>query len=141
DYSSAVARFQEACPLRVNYLDAIVGPATPATPAARYALKLGQQQRLTEVFGLITALPGASSANQQTRTLIFSGGNAARARPAAEFFSWPECLLELKKRLKKAGHDPFPPGYQVVGRAETDDSIPRNFRYDTYRISPPSTSH
>jgi hypothetical protein len=141
DYSSAVARFQETCPLRVNYLDAIVGPATPATPAARYALKLGQQQRLTEVFGLITALPSESSANQQTRTLIFSGVNSAGAQAAAEFFSSPEYLLELKKELKKAGHDTFPPAYQVVVRAETDDSILRNFRYETYRIIPPSASH
>jgi hypothetical protein len=140
DYSSAVARFQENCPLRVNYLDAIVGPAT-GQPAARYALKLGQQQRLTQVFGLITVLPGESSADQQTRILIFSGVNSAGAQAAAEFFSSPEHLLELKKELKKAGHDTFPPAYQVVVRAETDDSILLNFRYETYRIIPPSASH
>jgi hypothetical protein len=140
DYSSAVARFQENCPLRVNYLDAIVSPAT-GQPAARYALKLGQQQRLTQVFGLITVLPGESSANQQTRILIFSGVNSAGAQAAAEFFSSPEHLLELKEELKKAGHDTFPPAYQVVVRAETDDSILLNFRYETYRVIPPSASH
>jgi hypothetical protein len=141
DYSSAVARFQETCPLRVNYLDAIVGPATPTAPAARYALKLGQQQRLTQVFGLITVLSGESSGDHQTRILIFSGVNSAGAQAAAEFFSSPERLLELKKDLKKAGHDTFPPAYQVVVRAETDDSILLNFRYETYRIIPPSASH
>jgi len=141
DYSAAVARFQENCPLRVNYLDAIVGSATPATPAARYALKLGRQQRLTQVFGLITVLPGENSANQPTRILIFSGVNSAGAQAAAEFFSSPEHLLELKKELKKAGHDSFPPAYQVVVRAETDDSILLNFHYETYRIIPPSVSH
>ena len=137
DYSSAVARFQENCPLRVNYLDAIVGPAT-GQPAARYALKLGQQQRLTQVFGLITVLPGESSADQQTRILIFSGVNSAGAQAAAEFFSSPEHLLELKKELKKAGHDTFPSAYQVVVRAETEDSILLNFRYETCLIIPPS---
>jgi hypothetical protein len=141
DYSSAAARFQENCPLRVNYLDAIVGLATPATPAARYAIKLGQQQRLTQVFGLITALPGENWANQQTRILIFSGVNSAGAQAAAEFFSSPEHLLELKKELKKAGHDTFPPAYQVVVRVDTDDSILLNYRYETYRIIPPSASH
>ncbi|HZS04144.1 MAG TPA: hypothetical protein VFD58_04845 [Blastocatellia bacterium] len=141
DYSSTVARFQENCPLRVNYLDAIVGPAAGQAPAARYALKLGQQQRLTQVFGLITVLPGESSANQQTRILIFSGVNSAGAQAAAEFFSSPAHLLELKKELKKAGHDTFPPAYQVVVRAETDDSIMLNFRYETYRVIPPSASH
>ena len=140
-YSPAVARFLEKCPLHVNYLDAIVGPATEQSPAARYALKRDQQQRLTQVFGLITVLPGESSANQQTRILIFSGVNSAGAQAAAEFFSSPEHLLELKKELKKAGHDTFPPAYQVVVRAETDDSILLNFRYETYRIIPPSASH
>ena len=140
-YSPAVARFLEKCPLHVNYLDAIVGPATEQSPAARYALKRDQRQRLTQVFGLITVLPGESSANQQTRILIFSGVNSAGAQAAAEFFSSPEHLLELKKELKKAGHDTFPPAYQVVVRAETDDSILLNFHYETYRIIPPSASH
>jgi hypothetical protein len=141
DYSSAVARFQENCPLRVNYLDAIVGPATPATPAVSYALKLGQQQRLTQVFGLITVLPGESSPNHQNRILIFSGVNSAGTQAAAEFFSSPEQLLELKTELKKAGYDSFPAAYQVVVRADTDDSILRNFHYEAFRIIPPSASH
>ena len=140
-YSPAVARFLEKCPLHVNYLDAIVGPATEQSPAARYALKRDQQQHLTQVFGLITVLPGESSANQQTRILIFSGVNSAGAQAAAEFFSSPEHLLELKNELKKAGHDTFPPAYQVVVSAETDDSILLSFRYETYRIIPPSASH
>jgi hypothetical protein len=134
DYSAAVARYQENCPLHVNYLDAIVGPATATAPVARYAIKLGQQQRLTQVFGLITVLPGESLANQQTRILTFSGVNSAGTQAAAEFFSSPEHLLELKRELKKAGHDTFPPAYQVVVRAETDDSIMLNFHYETYRI-------
>jgi hypothetical protein len=53
-YSPVVARFLEKCPLQVNYLDAIVGPATEQSPAAHYALKRDQRQRLTQVFGLIT---------------------------------------------------------------------------------------
>jgi hypothetical protein len=140
-YSPAVARFLEKCPLHINYLDAIVGPATEQSPAARYALKRDQRQRLTQVFGLITVLPGESLANQQTRILIFSGVNSAGAQAAAEFFSSPEHLLELKKELIKAGHDTFPPAYQVVVRAETDDSILLKFHYEAFRIIPPSASH
>jgi hypothetical protein len=80
-------------------------------------------------------------ANQQTRILIFSGVNSAGAQAAAEFFSSPEHLLELKKELIKAGHDTFPPAYQVVVRAETDDSILLKFHYEAFRIIPPSASH
>lgn len=140
-YSPAVTRLLEKCPLHVKYLDAIVGTATEQSPAARYALERDQQQRLAVVFGLITVLPGESSGDHQDRTLIFSGVNSAGAQAAAEFFSSPEHLLELKNELKKAGHDTFPPAYQVVVRAETDDSILLNFHYETFRIIPPSASH
>lgn len=140
-YSPAVARFLEKCPLQVNFLDAIVSPATAVAPAARYALKRDQRERLTEVFGLVTVLPGESLANQPTRILTFSGVNSAGAQAAAEFFSSPEHLLELKKELKKAGHETFPPAYQVVVRADTDDSILLKFHYETYRVMPPSASH
>lgn len=140
-YSPAVARFLEKCPLHVSYLDAIVGSATEQSPTARYALERDQRQRLAVVFGLITVLPGESSGDHQNRILIFSGVNSAGAQAAAEFFSSPEHLLELKNELKKAGFDTFPPAYQVVVRAETDDSILLSFRYETFRIIPPSASH
>lgn len=138
DYSSAVSRYLENCPLRVNFLEAIVSSSTEQSPAPRYALKLGQQQRLTQVYGLITVLPGESSGNHKNRILIFSGVNSAGAQAAAEFFSSPEHLLKLKQDLKKAGHETFPSAYQVVIRAETDDSILHNFHYETFRLIPPS---
>src|SRR4029079_7479679 len=81
-YSQAVARFLEKCPLRVNYLDAIVSSATEQSEAASYALRRDQRQRRTQVFGLITVLPGESVANQPTRILIFSGVNSAGAQAA-----------------------------------------------------------
>lgn len=138
DYSSAVSRYLENCSLRVNYLDAIVGTSAEPSSATRYALKMGQQQRLTQVYGLITVLPGESAGNHKNRVLIFSGVNSAGAQAAAEFFSSPDHLLELKQDLIKAGHDTFPSAYQVVIRAETDDSILRNFHYETFRLISPS---
>lgn len=140
-YSPAVARFLEKCPLQVNFLDAIVSPATAAAPAARYELKRDQRERLTEVFGLITVLPGENSGNRPNRILIFSGVNSAGAQAAAEFFSSPEHLLELKKELQKGGYDTFPPAYQVVVRADTDDSILLNYRYEIYRVISTSAGH
>ncbi len=139
-YSPTIARFQEKCPLQVNFLDAIVCSDANQAPA-RYELKRDQHQRLVQVFGLVTVLPGESSLNHQTRIVIFSGVNSAGAQAAAEFFSSPEQLLELKKELKKDGHDTFPPAYQVVVRADTDDSILLNFQYETYRIIPPSANY
>jgi hypothetical protein len=139
-YSPAVAHFLEKCPLQVSYLDAIVGAATEPS-RARWGLRRDQRQRLTEVFGLITVLPGESTDNRQTRIFIFSGVNSAGTQAAAEFFSSAEHLNELKRELKKAGYDAFPPAYQVVVRAETDDSILLKFHYEAFRIIPPSASH
>ena len=133
-----MAHFLDRCPFRVNYLDAIVAPATEESSAVRYALKRDQRQRLTQVFGLITVLPGENTAGSQSRIVIFSGVTSAGSQAAAEFFSSPEQLLELKNELKKAGFDGFPPAYQVVVSAETDDSILLSFRYETFRIIPPS---
>ena len=133
EYSPAVARFLEKCPLTVNFLDAVVSSDPGKTPQ-RYALKRDSDYRLRQLFGLITVLPSESSVNH--RTIIFSGVNSAGTQAAAEFFTSPDHLLELKKQLKKDGHDAFPPAYQVVVRAETDDSILLNFHYETYRIIP-----
>ena len=43
--------------------------------------------------------------------------------------------------LIKAGHETFPPAYQVVVRAETDDSILLKFHYEAFRIIPPTASY
>jgi hypothetical protein len=139
EYSPAVARFLDRCPLTVNFLDAIVDAESEPTPSARYGVKRDQQNRMTQLFGLITVLPSESSVNH--RTIIFSGVNSAGTQAAAEFFASPEHLLELKNHLKKDGHDTFPAAYQVVVRAETDESILLNFRYETYRVIAPPTSH
>jgi hypothetical protein len=134
EYSPAVAHFLEKCPLTVKYLDSIIarGPGQSAT--AIYSSKRNAQNRLTHVYGLITVLPSDNSTDRPRRTVIFSGVNSAGAQAAAEFFSSPENLTELRKRLNGEGHNHFPTAYQVVVGAETDDNILLNFKYETHRL-------
>jgi hypothetical protein len=134
EYSPAVAHFLEKCPLTVKYLDSIIarGPGQSAT--AIYSSKRDAQNRLTHVYGLITVLPSDNSTDRPRRTVIFSGVNSAGAQAAAEFFSSPENLTELRKRLNGEGHNHFPTAYQVVVGAETDDNILLNFKYETHRL-------
>jgi len=96
---------------------------------------------LVQVYGLITVLPSESTTNHQHRTLIFSGVNSAGTQAAAEFFSSPENLLELRKHLKREGHDNFPAAYQVAVSAETDDNILLNFKYETHRVISTTPNH
>jgi len=133
EYSPAIAHFLGKCPLTVNYLDAVFS-SEPGKPQTRlYAVRRDPKSRPVQTYGLITVLPSESSTNQQHRTVIFSGVNSAGTQAAAEFFTSPEHLTELKKQMKKNGHEGFPHAYQVVVRSETDDSILLNFHYETYR--------
>lgn len=133
-YSPAIRHFLEKCPLTVRYLDSIISQRPGQTATPLYSLKRDAQNRLAQVYGLITVLPSESSTDYKHRTVIFSGINSAGAQAAAEFFSSPENLTELRKRLTSEGHDHFPPAYQVVVSAETDDDILLNFRYETHRL-------
>lgn len=139
EYSPAIAHFMEKCPLTANFLNGIAATGKPQEPL--YRIKRAQSKLLTQVFGLITVLPSDSSVNQQHRTLIFSGINSAGTQAAAEFFTSPENLNVLKRQLAKDGHTSFPPAYQVVVRAETDDNILLNYHYETYRLVTLPTSH
>ncbi len=136
EYSPAVAHFLEKCPLTVKYLDSIITRGDGQTPTALYSGRRDAQNRMTHVYGLITVLPNESSVEHPRRTVIFSGVNSAGAQAAAEFFSSTENLIELRKHLNKEGHENFPPAYQVVVSAETDDNILLNFKYETHRLAP-----
>jgi hypothetical protein len=134
EYSPAVAHYLEKCPLTVKYLDSIISRGAGRTATSLYSARRNAQYRLTQVYGLITVLPNDGSAEQPRRIVIFSGVNSAGAQAAAEFFSAPENLTELRKRLNSEGHNHFPPAYQVVVSAETDDNIMLNFKYETHRL-------
>ncbi len=136
EYSPAVTHFLEKCPLTVKYLDSIISRGPGQTATSLYSPKRDAKNNMTQVYGLITVLPSQSSTEHQHRTLIFSGINSAGAQAAAEFFSAPENLIELRKHLNQQGHNYFPPAYQVVVSAETDDSILLNFKYETHRLLP-----
>ncbi|MGH9833039.1 MAG: hypothetical protein ACRD9Y_08480 [Blastocatellia bacterium] len=136
EYSPAITRFLEKCPLTVKYLNSIISRAPGQAPASLYSIKRDAKNRTTHVYGLITVLPSESSTDHGRRTVIFSGINSAGAQAAAELFSSPEHLIELRKHLNREGHNRFPPAYQVVVSAETDDSILLNFKYETHRLLP-----
>jgi hypothetical protein len=136
EYSPAITRFLEKCPLTVKYLDSIISRSPGQAPTSLYSIKRDAKNRTTHVYGLITVLPSESSTDHGRRTVIFSGINSAGAQAAAELFSSPEHLVELRKHLNREGHNRFPPAYQVVVSAETDDSILLNFKYETHRLLP-----
>ncbi len=136
EYSAAVTYFLEKCPLTVKYLNSIVSRSPGQPGNSIYSIKRDAKNRAVQVYGLITVMPSESSTEHQHRTVVFSGINSAGAQAAAEYFSAPENLIELRKHLSKEGHNRFPTAYQVVVSGETDENILLNFKYVTHRLLP-----
>jgi hypothetical protein len=96
--------------------------------------KRGPDRRYTEVYGLITVLPGEGEAAGPHRLVIFSGITSVGAHGAAEFFSRPEALRTLLQHLAAEGISGFPKAYQVVVRCTSNDTLLLGAEYAAHRV-------
>jgi len=55
--------------------------------------------------------------------LIFSGITSVGAHGAAEFFSQPDTLRQLRSRFTADGISGFPKAYQAVVRCRSNDTL------------------
>jgi hypothetical protein len=101
---------------------------------AKWVGKRGPDRRYTEVYGLISVLPGEGEAAGPHRTVIFSGMTSVGAHGAADFFSRAEGLRALLQRLKAAGYATFPQAYQVVVRCTSNDTLLLSTEYAGHRV-------
>ena len=95
--------------------------------------KRGLDKRYTEVYGLVTVLPGEGEAAGPHRTVIFSGITSVGTHGAAEFFSRPDSLRALRDRFRSEGFSGFPSAYQVLVRCRSDDTLLLGTEYLTHR--------
>jgi hypothetical protein len=100
---------------------------------AAWAGTRGPDKRYTEVYGLVTVLPGEGEAAGLHRTVIFSGITSVGTHGAAEFFSRPELLRALRDRFRSEGLSGFPSAYQVLVRCRSDDTLLLSTDYLTHR--------
>jgi hypothetical protein len=101
---------------------------------AVWAGKRGTDNRYTEVYGLISMLPGEGESAGPHRTLIFSGITSVGAHGAAEWFSRPESLGVLQRQLAGEGYSKFPAAYQVVVRCTSSDTLLLSTEYVAHRV-------
>ena len=85
--------------------------------------KRGPDKRYSEVYGLITVLPGEGEVAGPHRMVMFSGITSVGAHGAAEFFSQPDSLRQLRSRFAADGISGFPHAYQVVVRCRSNDTL------------------
>jgi hypothetical protein len=99
-----------------------------------WAGKRGADRRYTEVYGLISMLPGeGESPGGPHRTLVFSGITSVGAHGAADFFAKAEGLNVLRRHFASEGHNGFPSAYQVVVRCTSSDTLLVSTEYVTHR--------
>jgi len=86
------------------------------------------------VYGLITVLPAEGTDHDERRTVIFSGLGSVGTHGAAEFFSSPEKLAQLRERFRRQGYTGFPPAYQVVVKCKFSDALLLSTDYVTHEV-------
>jgi len=100
----------------------VVAP-TPAIPG-----------QVREIPGLLTVIPSDDTPGGNKRTVLLSCSMSAGCQAAAEFFSSPNTLRDLRERFRKEGINGFPRAYQVVVMGRTDGVLLLSFRYDTHQV-------
>ncbi len=101
---------------------------------ARWVGKRGPDKRYTEVYGLISVLPGEGETAGPHRIVVFSGITSVGTHGAAEFFSQPEGLRVLLQHLRADGYSNFPAAYQVVVRCASNDTLLLSAEYAAHRV-------
>ncbi len=99
-----------------------------------WAGKRGPDKRYSLVYGLISVLPGEGEKSGPHRTVIFSGITSVGTHGAAEFFSRPEGLNVLLRKLEAEGYSGLPSAYQVVVRCQSDDTLLLSTEYVAHRV-------
>ena len=90
--------------------------------------------RLRHVPGLLTVLPSDDPPGGNKQTVIFACANSAGCQGAAEFFSSPNSMRELRARFAKEGINGFPRAYQVVLRCQSDNVALLSSIYEAHRV-------
>jgi len=137
EYSPAAARLADRGVFRIGYSSELreqvvwrKGVDGKLTAAYAPGRKDGEQ---VQTYGLITALPQSEG---HRRIVIFAGLSSVGAQAAAEFFSSPDHMRDLKARFRKEGHAAPPPAYQVVVESTATATLPITVTYTTHVTLP-----
>lgn len=134
--SDTAAQKLEKTPLTLDFDSGVQDLVVRERGGARsvWVPKRGRDKRYTEVFGLITVLPGEGEIAGPHRIVVFSGITSVGTHGAAEFFSKAESLATLRERLRAGGSSGFPTAYQVVVRCRSNDTLLLGSEYAAHRV-------
>jgi len=128
----------QRAPLSVEYdpsvRDFVVGERAGVAHPFMVAPEVAIPGHTREIPGLLTVMPSDDTPGSNKRTVLLSCAMSAGCQAAAEFFSSPDSLRELRGRFRQEGIHGFPRAYQVVVKGRTDNVLLISFRYEAHRV-------
>jgi hypothetical protein len=133
--SEAISRTMEKTPLVVDYEPSVREfVIRDRTSGQMIVPRKDPNGDLIDVYGLITVLNTRESDRGRLGTVIFSGITSTGTQGAAEFFSSPRSLRELRGIFASEGVKGFPPAYQVVVTCTFSNMLLVAYQYHSHRI-------
>jgi hypothetical protein len=133
--SEAITRTLAQAPLTVDYEPSVKEFVVRDRTNGRMLVpKKDTNGDFVEVYGLVTVLSTRDSDRGRLGMVVFSGITSAGTHGAAEFFSSPRALRNLKAVLTKEGKHGFPAAYQVVVKCTFSNMLLLAYEYDSHKV-------
>ena len=133
--SEAITRTLQAAPLTVDYEPSVKEFVVRDRTTGRMIVpKKDANGDFVDVYGLVTVLSTRDSDRGRLGVVVFSGITSAGTHGAAEFFSSPRALRNLRAVLAKEGIHGFPPAYQVVVKCTFSNMLLLAYEYDSHKV-------
>lgn len=135
--SNAVTRIHESLPLVVDYEESVTEFVIRDRKNGKFTVpEKDEQGDFRDVYGLITVLNNREAGGKKLGMVSFSGITSTGTHGAAEFFSSPASLRDLKARFARDGLRGFPASYQVVVRCRFSNMLLLSYEAVDHRIVP-----
>ena len=133
--SEAITRTMERTPLTVDYEPSLKEfVIRDRTSGQMIAPQKNASGDFVDVYGLITVLNTRDSDHGRLGMVVFSGITSTGTHGAAEFFSSPRALANLRTVLLREGVNGFPAAYQVVVKCTFSNMLLVSYEYHSHRI-------
>jgi hypothetical protein len=133
--SEAISRTMEHTPLIVDYEPSVKGfVIRDRTSGQMIVPQKDGYGDFIDVYGLVTVLNARDSDRGHLGMVVLSGITSAGTHGAAEFFSSPRALRNLRAIFAREGVNGFPAAYQVVVRCTFSNLLLLAYEYHSHRI-------
>ena len=135
--SNAAATFLRNMPLNIVFSNdrfAVVDQRKPEGQQEVFSADPQNGPSAAVHYGLLTVISTSDSAGKPRRIVVISGTWSAGIQAAAEFFTSPARMKELKDRFKAGGLPGFPASYQVLLRCSTFGTRLMSYEYAGHEV-------